>query len=75
MGKQETYVTQPYVDMVTGEWVVSIATPVYNGAKVNGMLVVDLNMAQISEFLRQLSFGDVWSCSFAVVRQYHYRSG
>lgn len=57
MAKQGTYVTQPYVDTVTGELCISVATPVYDGSRVSGILIVDLNMAQISEFLEQLSFG------------------
>lgn len=56
--KEHTFVTEPYVDSYTGELCVSVTTPVKNGSSVLGILVVDLNMSQLSEFLHQLSFGE-----------------
>ncbi len=55
---RETYVTQPYVDMATGEMCVSIATPVSYGEKLAGVLIVDLKLTQVSDFLDQMSFGE-----------------
>lgn len=53
-----TYVTQPYIDTATGEMCVSVAAPVYHGSNVEGILIVDLDMAQMSGVLQQLSFGE-----------------
>ena len=58
IAKEHTYVTEPYMDSATDELCVSVTTPVQNGSSTLGILVVDLNMSQLSEFLGQLSFGE-----------------
>ncbi|MFR8069322.1 MAG: methyl-accepting chemotaxis protein [Clostridium sp.] len=58
MGKEDTYVTEPYIDTATGKLCVSVTTPVYNGSRVDGILIMDLSMTQLSDFLDQLSFGE-----------------
>lgn len=58
MASQETYVTQPYVDTATGEMCVSIAAPVRAGKNTTGLLVIDLKLTQISEFLKEMAFGN-----------------
>lgn len=53
-----TYVTQPYMDAATDEMCVSIATPVKNGSSTVGLLILDLRVTSISDFIKAMSFGD-----------------
>lgn len=53
-----TYVTQPYMDEATGEMCVSIATPVMNGSNTAGLLILDLRITSISEFIKSMTFGN-----------------
>ncbi len=53
-----TYVTQPYTDEATGEMCVSIATPVKNNSSVEGILILDLCVSSISEFIKSMTFGN-----------------
>lgn len=53
-----TYVTQPYMDEATGEMCVSIATPVMNGSNTAGLLILDLRVTSISEFIKSMTFGN-----------------
>ena len=53
-----TYVTQPYQDTATGEMCVSVTAPVSDGTGTEGILIVDLRLTQISEFLEQMAFGE-----------------
>lgn len=52
----DIYITSLYTDTVTGENCISIITPVTDGLRTTGMLILDLKIAQISEFLTQMSF-------------------
>ena len=54
---KSTYVTQPYIDESTGEMCISVASPIDDDKGLHGILIVDLKLAQLSEFLSQMSFG------------------
>lgn len=56
--KEGTYVTQPYVDSATDEMCVSVATPLSDGSTVIGLLVLDLKLTQVSDFLKGMDFGE-----------------
>lgn len=56
--KEGTYVTQPYVDSATDEMCVSVATPLSDGSTVIGLLVLDLKLTQVSDFLKEMDFGE-----------------
>ena len=54
---QGTTVTQPYTDTASGELCVSIATPVKSNGSLVGMIILDLKLDSLSDFLAELSFG------------------
>ncbi len=56
--KNKTFITQPYIDAVTGDMCVSIAAPVEKNGKVVGVIAVDLGLEQLSSMLSQLSFDE-----------------
>ena len=51
------YVTQPYTDSVTGKMCITISVPVKTDGNITGLFCMDLDLAQLSEFLGDLSFG------------------
>ena len=51
-------VTEPYQDTATGEMCVSIAAAVKNGSQTLGLLIVDLKVSSISDFIKSMHFGD-----------------
>ncbi|MBS4960039.1 MAG: HAMP domain-containing protein [Clostridiales bacterium] len=53
-----TFVTQPYIDTLTGEMCVSVTTPVKDQETIVGILILDLKLTQISDFLDDMSFGN-----------------
>ena len=55
---QDTVVTQPYTDTASGELCVSIATPVKSNNSLIGMIILDLKLNSLSDFLAELSFGE-----------------
>ncbi len=55
---QDTVVTQPYTDTASGEFCVSIATPVKSNNSLIGMIILDLKLNSLSDFLAELSFGE-----------------
>lgn len=55
---KEVTITEPYVDSATGKMCVSIASPIMNDTTVTGILIVDLNLEQVSAFLEEMSFGE-----------------
>lgn len=56
--QENTYVTQPYIDTLTNQMCVSITTPIKEGKKTVGILILDLKLTQVSTFLEQMSFGN-----------------
>ena len=54
-----TVLTEPYIDVSTGNMVVSCAAPVYstNGAAI-GVVGVDLNLSQVSRMLKYYTVGE-----------------
>lgn len=52
------YVTPPYMDAVLNELCVSIGIPITDKNTVTGLLCVDLDLSQLSEFLEKLAFGE-----------------
>ena len=55
---KETYITEPYQDAITGNWCVSIVTPVMSGNTMAGLFIVDVKLDTLSSFLAERSFGD-----------------
>lgn len=55
--KNETVVTQPYVDQITGEICISVTTPIQSGGRTVGLVGIDINAAQFSTFLDGLTIG------------------
>ena len=53
---EDTYVSPPYIDTVTDELCVSIASPVGDN-KTAGLLILDLKLDHISDFVAQMAFG------------------
>lgn len=51
-------VTQPYVDIFTNKYCVSIGTPIQDNGKTIGVLCVDIDLNQLSNFTTSLAFGD-----------------
>ena len=56
--KEGTYVTQPYIDSATDEMCVSVATPLSDGTATAGLLILDLKLTQVSDFLKGMDFGE-----------------
>ena len=57
--KKMTVLTQPYKDEVTGNTVVTVATPVYNTGKtqVTGIIGIDIMLKQVNEILEKYVIG------------------
>lgn len=53
-----TYVTQPYNDTMTGKFCISVTTPLRSNSKTVGILIVDVELDQLSQFLSSMSFGE-----------------
>ncbi len=51
-------VTQPYVDVFTGKYCVSIGTPIQENGKTIGVICLDIDMNQLSHFTTNLAFGN-----------------
>lgn len=51
-------VTQPYIDIFTNKFCVSIAAPIKENGKTIGAICVDVDLTQISDFLTSLAFGE-----------------
>lgn len=56
--KNQTIVTQPYQDQVTGEFCVSIIAPVESNGRAVGVVSVDISTSQLSSFLDGLTIGE-----------------
>ncbi len=54
---QDLFLTQPYIDTATGDLCASIAAPIRNDSATVGIILVDLNLGYISEFMDRMSFG------------------
>ncbi|KXF79857.1 methyl-accepting chemotaxis protein [Enterovibrio coralii] len=54
----DTVCTDPYTDALTGETMVTIATPVYRNGKLQGVLGGDISLRKIVDDLSQFDFGD-----------------
>ena len=57
--KKMTVLTAPYQDQVTGNTVVTIATPVYNTGKtqITGIIGIDIMLTQVNEILSEYVIG------------------
>lgn len=55
---KSTYITEPYVDTVTGQLCISVVSPIMDGDTLTGLLVVDLGLDTMSSFLESMDFGD-----------------
>ncbi len=55
---KKTYITEPYVDTVTGQLCISVVSPILDGNTMTGLLVVDLGLDTMSSFLESMDFGD-----------------
>lgn len=53
-----SYITDPYIDSITGQLCVSVVVPVMQNNVVVGILIVDLKLEQISSYLEEMSFGE-----------------
>lgn len=57
---KKTYISPPYIDTETGDTVISIVSPVFNGNKteVIGVFAFDINLAQITKIMSNYKIGD-----------------
>lgn len=55
---KQSYITDPYIDSITGELCVSVVVPVMQDSVVVGILIMDLKLEQISTYLASMSFGE-----------------
>jgi methyl-accepting chemotaxis protein len=49
--------TDPYVDAVTGNTVISIVAPVYDGSEVVGNVGIDVELTEVSDFMSTYNIG------------------
>lgn len=54
----KTMLTDPYVDEATGQTVLSVVTPVYDGGKVVGVSGMDLSIEVIMTLMKNYTIGD-----------------
>lgn len=53
-----TILTEPYVDISTGEKVLTIATPVYNDGDVLGITGMDISLDNVMSFMKEYTIGE-----------------
>lgn len=53
---RKTYMTAPYLDVVTNSMVVSIASPMFLGSDVIGVVIMDLSIAFVADLVSSSSF-------------------
>ncbi len=56
--KQKTFITEPYVDSITGELCVSIVSPTKSHNSTIGLLILDIKLSQMTSFMEQMSFAE-----------------
>lgn len=56
--ERHTTLTAPYKDVDTDHMVLSIASPVFHGNEVLGVVLVDLSVQFVSDLIEQMSFGE-----------------
>ena len=59
---RQPMVTEPYIDASTNQMCISIAAPIMEAGNSCGILIMDLKMDRISDFLSHMSFGETGRC-------------
>ena len=58
MANKTLIITEPYHDSVTGEVVTSIISPVWDGNDLIGVVVIDIEIADLNEIMAAYEFGE-----------------
>ena len=56
--QNKTYITQPYIDQMTGKMCVSIAAPIQKNGQAVGLVNLDLNLDIVSKLLESMAFDE-----------------
>ncbi len=59
--KKETYITDPYIDGVTGDLVISAVEPIFENGEDIGAIAMDLNISELNEIVN--STVNIGSCT------------
>ncbi len=54
----ETYVSTPYIDATTGEFIITISMPLYRNGKAYGVVGRDLYISKVQELTEEIEIGD-----------------